>query len=357
MIFSLGRKKYTAVDIGAYAIKVVTMQENKGKIKILSAEHTKLPPGIIEKGEIKDLSIISNKIENLFKKTNAASKNIITSIPSNQLITRNIELPNLDNDEFDEALKWELNDIVPYPIEETVYDYIETNRNEDSINILLVVAKDAIIDQYRKPFLNLGINPDVINIQPMALISLLNYQNKLSAPTSIVDLGHQGTRVILADEDRLHLTRTISNGGIDFTENIIENQHLEYKEAEEYKKNNGIEHELNDQVESVESDISLLGIGGNLTNIAREISEEISRSLEFYSIKNRGENINNVYLTGGSVFLKGITDIIDEEVGPSPELIDPLAGFENSSFISKDKAHLYTIALGLGASEVLHNEG
>ena len=359
MIFSLGSKKYTIVDIGASAVKVIVMKNNNKNVELLSADYSSLPPGIIKDDEIYDKSIVVNRMEEIFEKISHTPKNIITCIPSNHLITRNIELPALEDEELNEAIKWELDDVLPYSANKTTFDYIVTDRNDDSINVLSVAVKDKMIEQFKEPFLDLGLNPEVINVQPMALISLLNFQNKLTSPSSIIDIGHQGTRVILADNNNLHLTRTIDRGGEDFTNNIMEKHQYEYKKAEEYKCKNGIENELDNSnpLDSVEDDLSLLGIGNDQLNIAKEISQEISRSLEFYSIKNRGESIKNVYLTGGSAYLKGLIDVISEEIGQTPILLDPLEGFENKSTIPENKSHIYTIALGLGASEVLHHEG
>ena len=101
---------------------------------------------------------------------------------------------------------------------------------------------------------------------------------------------------------------------------------LDYKNAEKYKKNNGI----NDINEDIDEDLSLLGISNELVNIAKEIVEEINRSIEFYSIKNRGESIKNLYITGGTSLLKGIKKMISEETDLEPEFIKPFAGMEMS---------------------------
>lgn len=354
MRFSLGRKKYTAVDIGSSKIKVVIMQGNGSGLEIIDADYINLPPEIIEDGKIDDKSIVSNKLKEIFAEMDHNPKNILTTIPSTHLITRNIELPDLEKKELEEALKWELDDVLPYSADETTFDYIITGREEETVNILLIAAKNETVDQYKEPFIDLGIEPDVINIQPMALISLLSYQNKLEVPAAIIDFGHQGTRVILADKDNLYLTRTIDRGGYDFTQNIMDTHQLDYKKAEEYKWNNGIENEKD--LDSVEEDVSLLGIGNDLINIASEISEEISRSLEFYSIKNRGENIENIYVTGGGSLLKGIITMIKDETGLEPEKISPFLEFDFKSGLDHDLSNLFTVAVGLGISEVLHNE-
>ena len=355
MNFSFGKNKYTVVDIGSCVIKAAQLVSSKNGLRLKKANYKQLPPGIIEEGNIKDKSIIASELKELFNKMNINPNNVITTIPSDHLITRNFEMPNLDKKELEEALKWELDDVLPYSADETTFDYIITGENEDSLEVLLIAAKDKIIKQYKEPFFANNIKINVINTQPLALISLLNYQNNLDKPTAIVDLGHQGSRVIVCNQNDLFLTRTIDSGGYNFTKNFMDTEQKDYKEAEQYKWEYGIEVQTNNN--NIEEDISLLGVGNDLANISKEIVEEISRSLEFYSIKNRGENIEQLFITGGSSLLKGIENMIEEETGLVPVNIDPFLNIESNIQYEEYYKNLFTIVIGLAVSEVIHNEG
>ncbi|MFW6025240.1 MAG: type IV pilus assembly protein PilM [Candidatus Woesearchaeota archaeon] len=354
MFLSFGKKKYVVVDIGSCAIKGAVLKKNKDGLELKAANYRKLPPGIIEDGKIKDKSIVATEIKELFSEMNINPKNVITTIPSNHLVTRNFELPNLPKKELEEALKWELDDVLTYSAEETTFDYIITEKREDKINVLLIAAQDKVIEQYKSVFSENNIKTDVINTQAMALISLLKFQDKLNKATAIVDLGHQGSRVVLCNEKDLFLTRNIDSGGYDFTKNIMDNQNFEYKEAEEYKWENGIE--VKNEVGNLEEDISLLGIGNDLVNISKEIAEEVSRSLEFYSIKNRGENIENLYITGGTSLLKGMEKLIEKETSLKTKRIDPFEKIEVNINFDNNYKELFNVVMGLAVSEVMHDE-
>src|SRR6056297_1864596 len=142
-----------------------------------------------------------------------------------------------------------------------------TGYNNDSINVLVIAANDEILRQYKAPFKELGIETKVINIQPMALISLLNHQKKLEEGSAVIDFGHQGTRIILCNKEQIFLTRTIDTGGYDFTKNIMDSQQYEYQEAEEFKWDNGLIKLVEDN--PLDEDISLIGAGNDLEGIAK----------------------------------------------------------------------------------------
>ena len=356
MLFNLGNKKYTCVDIGSYAIKVAIIQNKNNQLHLLDADYTHLPPDTIQDGKIIDHTIVGNKLKSLFSNLKHKPKNIITTVSSGNIITRNIELPLMEGDELEEAIRWELDDVLPFSSEETIFDYLVTDTDEEKMNLLIIAVKEEIINNFMLPFEKIDLKPRVINAQSMALLSLLEYQSNLDKASAVIDIGHEGTRVVLGGRNHIELSRNIETAGFDFTASIMELQNLDYREAEKHKISNGISIEKeSDGLDPTET--SFLNFGNDMLNTAREIAGEISRSLEFYSIKNRGESIDQVYLTGGSIFLEGLIEVIDEEIDPTPVLLNPLKDFENSSIISKDESHLYTIALGLVASEVLYNEG
>ena len=280
MIFNLGQNHYTCIDIGAYAVKVVMLQKlEDSSLKILDARYEQLPPETIQDGKITDHAIIENKLNSIFSSLSNRPKNILTTISSSNLITRNIELPLLDKGELKEAIKWELDDVLPFDSDKTIFDYIITSTNEETMNLLVIAVKEEVIDNFMKPFENINYTPEVINAQSTALLSLLKYQSNLEGPTAVIDIGHHGSRVILGDEYNIQLSRDIDNGGRNFTDEIIEMRNFNYKEAEDYKMQTGI-NSKEDTDDEFTSESSLLGFGNELYNIGREIAEEISRSLE-----------------------------------------------------------------------------
>ena len=354
MNFSFGKSKYTTIDIGSSFIKAAVISGNYNNIQVELANYRKLPSGIIKDGKITDNSLVATELKGLLDEMDLKPKKIVTTIPTAHLITRNFEIPKLDEKELREALKWELDDVLTNSVEETTFDYMITSENKDSINVLVIAANDEIIRQYKSPFKELGIKAEVINIQPMALISLLNYQEKLKEPSAVIDFGHQGTRIILCNQDYIFLTRTLDTGGYDFTKNIMDSQQLDYQEAEKFKWENGLVEPIEDQ--PLDEDISLLGADKDFEGIASEIIDEITRSIEFYSIKNRGKNIENLYITGGNSLLKGIDELMEKETNLKPKKIDPFVDITFASGIKDSHKNFYAIVIGLGVSEVIHNE-
>ncbi len=364
MIFGL--RKFTTIDIGNHAIKVVRMKNKSSGLKILNTAKKKLPPETIKNGKIIDHSIIANELENIFEEMNYRPGKVVTTVSNENLVIRSLELPAMPEDELNEAIKWEADDHLPYSAEQASLDYIILERGEKNINILIVAVKEQTINDFLTSFDKSGIQPAVVNVQPMAILSLLEYQGELTEPVAVIDIGASGSRVTIGSKERIYLFRTVDTGGREFTETLIEEMDLDFNAAEEYKIKNGIEEteiEEDEEIENDEYDLASLqvaatGIGTDnfLQMMAKNLAEEISRSLDFYSMKNRGQPINEVFITGGGARLKGLKKIIEDEIGRDLTSIDPFAKFEYKIQNKKDNLGDLCVAVGLGVSEVIGNE-
>lgn len=356
-----GGEEFTTIDIGSYSIKVARFRKKKSELTLLATGMRKLPFATINEGKIVDPSIITSKLEEIFNELNYHPSKIITTIPSNNLIIRNIELPLMSENELAEAIKWEAEDYLPFPVNLASLDYIILSQNEGMMNILLVAVKEEIIENFLSPFERLALKPAVINVQPMALLSLLEYQGKITEPLAIIDIGASGTRVIIGDNNNIFLSRNIDTGGEDFTRLLMEEMQMEYQQAEDYKIEYGIRKERKEE-KNVELDLSLsqltlmtMGRRDSLLPIARNLAGEISRSLDYYSMKYRGKSINQVYLTGGGSRLKKLGDVISHEINLELKSLNPFEGFQQS-FDRRDMADEFAVAIGLAVSEVVADE-
>ena len=236
---SFGSEKISAIDIGHYAAKVVQLQKmNDDSIKLLKAGRINLPQNVINEGEIVDSSLVVRNLENLFNQINFKPDKAVTTVSCKSVIVRNISLPKMPEEELKEALKWEADDYLPYSVEEAVFDYIMVNKSitEDEYNLIMVAASRSTIDSYVSILEELYIEPLAVNVQGMALLSILSFQDVLVGPTAIIDIGASATQITIANKRDIMLSRTIDTGGTSFTNSIMDFKNIDFKEAEEEKK-------------------------------------------------------------------------------------------------------------------------
>ena len=356
---------YTCIDIGSYALKAAQIKKTGDKsFKILDTKLQKLPRDTITDGVIKDESLLAAEIKNILDQFKKKTDYIITAVPSNELLIRNIEMPKMDKKEIKESLKWEADEQIPYPVENAAIDFFMVEEGEGTVKYLISAVKKNIIDNFLAPFERNNLKVSVVNTQPMALISLLDYQNQCDQIIAIIDIGFSATQITIANRNDVFLSRTIDTGGNQFTTTLMEIQGNEYQAAEARKFEEGLNADKTEKesqqelMETIQLDM-VLGEDNRLNELASTLSAELTRSFDYFNMKNRGEEIAKVFITGGGSRLKGLRELLAEDLNREIFEIDP---FKNTNYsINKDQyceecKNEFAVAVGLGVSEVMAYE-
>ena len=357
-----GKKRYTAIDIGSHNIKVADIKETgDGKLRVLNVAQRSVPYETVVNGIIKDTSVIANRMQEIFSETGIKPGTILTTVSNDSLIVRNVTLPKMSEKELSNVIRWEIEDYIPFSAEYARLDYKILEKTEEEMEILLIAVKEEIVRSFEEPFDILNLRPNVINIQPMALLSIIQYQGHLDSPVAILEIGAAGSRIVIGDKKNVYLSRSFSTGGYEFSESIIETMGFNYENAEERKKEVGLGGEVGKEEESIEPiDIEDLGSStsgsGTMLPLAYNIADELNRSLDFFARKKIEQGVSKIYITGGSSKLKGLKELLESETNNEIERINPFNNFLTEFEIEEEEAPDYSVALGLAASEVLANE-
>lgn len=357
---------YTCIDLGSYAIKAVQVKKTgNSSLKILDTKREKLPRDTIVDGVIKDESLIANKIKEILDQFKQKTDYIITAIFSNELLIRNIELPLMNKDEVKESIKWEADEQLPYPAEEAAIDFFKVEEGENTAKYLISAVKKINIDKFLIPFKKINSKVTVVNTQPMALISVLEYQNQINEITAIIDLGYSVAQITIADKNNIYLSRTINIGGKDFTEILMEIKGEDYHTAEERKFLEGLKTEKDTKIaerETLAKNVELdfyLEKDKPLKKLMSNLAAEINRSFNYFNMKNKDKKISRIYLTGGASRLKGLKSWLKADLNQEIHHIDP---FKNQNYILDSEQYgsgyksEFSVALGLAMSEVMAYE-
>ncbi|RQD78516.1 MAG: type IV pilus assembly protein PilM, partial [Halanaerobium sp. MSAO_Bac5] len=322
--------------------------------KVLDTVSQKIPKETIVDGIIKDESLVASEIKSLLAIMKKKAGYIITAVPSNELLVRNIEMPKMDKKEIKESLKWEADEQIPYPVENAALDYIKVDEDEDGVNYLISAVKRNIVDNYLAPFERNNYKVEVMNVIPMALISLLEYQDEIEGNIAIIDIGYSASQVTVANKNNIILSRTIDTGGNHFTKTIMDVEDLEYDEAEEKKIREGLKADTSsDPIDSMQLDAAL-GSDERLKTLAGTLTAEITRSFNYFSIKKRKEDIDKIFITGGGSRLKGLKEFMEKELGKDIYRLDT---FKNIDYpLDDEEKDDFAVAIGLGISEVMADE-
>lgn len=337
------------LEIGTSAIKVVELRP--GNPPTLAALAVRpMPPGILAEDEVTDEGALIEEIKALFDDAGIRRNYTVTAVSNRQAITRNIHVPHMTVAELDEAIRWEAERYIPFPIDEVVLDYYVLDNPEDidEAGQLEVVIAAARIDEVAKQVDYLqagGLEPHVIDVRPFALLrslkgSLLgahltkttlsgtNYTEGNEVGV-VLEIAASSSTVTLVRGQRVLMNRNINVSGDDFTAAIQRTFGLDFDSAEEVKLEYGtatVPSEYEEDLLNFDPKRELFSparVYEALRPVVVELTTEIRRSLEFFRVQSGDALISRMVVAGGGAKLHGLPEAIADSLGFKVEMGDP----------------------------------
>ncbi|HHL39365.1 MAG TPA: type IV pilus assembly protein PilM [Deltaproteobacteria bacterium] len=319
-LLNLFRKKdVVAIDIGSSSIKVVQLDEAKKGWELSKLGIAFLPPEAIVDGSIIDSMTVTNTVKELLKEHSIKVKDAVSSLTGHSVIIKKVSLPAMSEEDLAESIQWEAEQYIPFPMSEVNIDFQILGEDEEGkgqMDVMLVAVKKDVINDYTNVLKEAGLNPVVIDVDSFALENMMeiNYTIAPNENVVMVNIGASITSISVMMGGVTGFTRSVPNGGNQFTEEIQRQLNVSFKDAETLKKGGVVEGvdttDLDEAIESVSTNVVL----------------EVRRSIDFFLSGSPGAFINKIYLSGGGSKVKGLKEMMQDSTGIPVETADPFNG-------------------------------
>jgi len=358
----LKNRKLLGLDIGSHTIKAVQLQKRGEQLRLTHLVIKEIPTEIQEEADpvVRD-EMLAATIKTLLKENKITTKNVISSIAGDSVIVRYVKLPKMSEDELKNVISYEAEQYIPLAIDQVILDFSILGEIEEEgiekIEVLLVAAKEEIIDMHITLLHLAGLNPVLIDVDTFALQNAfeVNYGENTGETIGLINIGAKLTTINILEDGVTHLTRDVAVAGNSFSREIQREFDVSFNEAEILKKEEGevlIESEDIMQMEIPKNDDKSARIGEAITPILNKLVAEIQRSFDYYESTIRQKSISRIVLSGGAAKLKNLDkylsekfDVSVERNDPFKEVIIPEKDFD-LEFITQN-AQMFNIGVGL----------
>ncbi len=324
-----------SIDISDFSIEVLCVSK---KGMLISYGRSILEEGIVYNGEIRDKGKLEKAIMETFKnakpdllekKKKSRMKAIIT-LPYSKTFIHQFKVGKDEN--ILEKTKQEIGKIIPIPLDDLYFHYHAVNLPETKEkSVLCVAVPKTAVNEYIDFLQQIDIDPFIFDIEDAAKgRALLEAKKNENVSEMIVDIGARSTTISVFRNNILLLSINIPFGGAYFTDKIAKKFGIPKEEAEERKKESGLQGELKDI----------------LTSSLEVITEEIKK-LEDYYYKEFNSEMNKIILTGGSALLNGILDYFEKEFNEKVEIGNPLQKMKTIKELSEQDSIVFVNVIGL----------
>lgn len=310
------------VDIGQSTIKLVAINNsNMGKFTLDSMGEIKAP--VVDAAQInssKHFNQIGATIKSLISDLKIKNKQVVANLPENEVISRLIRLPPLKDSEILDALRFEAETFVPYPLEEVSLDY-EIIEKDDAgrLTIFVIAARNDLISNYVKMFRSLGLELLAIESPAVAYRRVIKNGIKTVERVIILDIGEKFSDIFNVNKGNVYFSRSLPIGGESLTRAVSLGLGLDMASAEEYKKAYGInENEL-------EGKIRLATMP-----VFNSITDEVRKAMALFMEDTGGKSLELLVLSGGGANLPGMAEELTKILGIEVQVAQPFVNIDVS---------------------------
>jgi general secretion pathway protein L len=158
-------------------------------------------------------------LKELFEQMDLKSDTYLTSIPAEHVSYRNLQMPFREPKKIRQTLPFEIETVVPFPIEDLVVDFAIVNRSDESEILGASVRKDYITE-YLTRLQTYGIDPDVLDIRCVPTVSWLLKQEETPDNGLLLEIGAKRNMMILYLKRHIALIRTFAFDGVAIARSI-----------------------------------------------------------------------------------------------------------------------------------------
>ncbi len=309
------RNGILGIDIGTSSVKMVEWDEGVG---IFNFGYIELPSDVVlGQDEDKKRAATIDALKKLLQTKKTKGDKVISVVSGSLVALRRMVIPHMPKTEIIEAVKWEMRNFTTFSVEETVVDYqILREISEKSvkkIEIIAVIASRDFINQHLKLLKEVNITPISVIPVSLALGSLITktVQPLKEDITGVINIGNHITEINIFRWKSLHFARGIPTAGASITKSMVGTFTsaggkvvVDFDKAEKVKKefdfiSEGGESHANENISSMQ----VLAL---VRPMLERLSNEISRSMDYYRDESRGGVVGRLILYGGGALLKGL---------------------------------------------------
>jgi type IV pilus assembly protein PilM len=298
------RRTAIGLDIGTSVVRAVELSFGRSGITLERFGQLVLPPDAVHDGQVVDDDAVAQALRKLWRATKLTHKQVVLGVANQRVIVRQLELPWLARSELAASLPFQVQDLLPMPVDQAVLDFFPVEELTDPTGVrtlkglLVAAARETVLANVRAAELA-GLSVQAVDLTPFAVLRSLGRQTGAEVETeALIDIGARVTNIVIHSGGVPRFVRILLIGGQDVTDAVAEQLGVPLAQAEVMKQQAGrvgVEEGLEDVVRSV-------------AHTAQDFVTEVRGSLDYYAASNPTAPIERLVVTGGGSRLEGILD-------------------------------------------------
>ncbi len=331
------------LDVGSTSVKAVELDSAFGRFEVHEYHEAKIAPGQ------SPLEVTRDLLAGLPK----APDRIAVAVRTSRITFRTLQLPTRDKKAIQAGVGFELDDDLPFALEDAIYDYSVLQQAGQLTTVHVAATLEDHLRTSLAEWAAAGIDPDLVTTEAWAYRALLNRiltpEQTATGPSMLLNIGHDHTVIYIHWKGQPVVAREVPIGGRDLTRALAAHYRVPEDQAEVAKLDHGfvLPASQREQAspEQIEFSQTLLEPLGELIREVRHAALICKNLVHVPAAR--------LHLAGGSSLLPGLARLLEEEVKLPVTPIQALSTLANSGVTySESTDATFVLAASLALCQV-----
>lgn len=323
-----------ALNVGASKIVLAEFAVKSGRAPELT-NYGMSELGADPENEAGISSLLTGAVREIMKSRGIRPAPLMLSLSGQMVFPRFVRLPAVAEDKLLQMVQYEVEQNVPFPMSEIVWNHqFIGDASSGEQCAMIVAAKTENVREITDCVIEMGLEPEIVDVAPMALYNCLRYNySQLDGCTVVLDIGARSTNLIFIEDEKIY-NRCIPVAGNAITQEVAKSFQIPFAEAEALKQQvafvslGGVTASEDETAERVSKVVR---------NVVTRLHAEISRSVNFYRSQQGGSAPVRMFLTGGSSVMPHLDTFFREKLQIEVDYLNPFTNVGLNSRIDQER--------------------
>ncbi len=356
--------KILSIELSNTTIRIVQMDYKTSNPRVYYHVVCNTPENSINDGYLINPDAVANAIRTaLVSNRIKGTKNVIFTISSTKIVTREQQLPQMKAAQLDSMIQTNLSDYFPidldnYQVAYTVLGTIDEGKDAGKLRVSIMAAENNLVESYKQLAASCGLVLVQVDNVANSVYQVLKSENKTQCKM-VLKIEENATSVLVIKNESLLLQRNIGFGFLPAIKEIMHQPAFqavsEFDARNIAMKRACIRKTLNEGTAITDNeDMPEPSEGQAMTNARQAVTDSledlvkgIQRVLNYYNSTNSSNPLDLCYVCGAGGSINGISHLLSNELGLKVSVLRKL---ENVSYsVLGDNADLYNYVASIGA--------
>lgn len=336
-----------SIVINDNRMRIAELKRGRKGVTISRLLTKEVPASLIEDGTIRDVKTFADLLVSILRNSNIKSKRVVFSLPSDKIMTREVILPELDQEKLKTALKANASEYFPIDLADYVLAYFPISKivddNEDEtepeeeeesgkksrrkkdkkkqkekkgkkrkakMRLMVVAAPNEMVQSYYDTAKLAHLKVESVDYMGNSVFQLTSNQIG-EEPCLVIQLDEDHTVLTIYNENVMVLQRNLDFGSSSIIQTVMDKERISFEEAEEELESRTLIHgDFED--------------GDEVTDSVYYLISNIRRVIEYYRGRNVDLPLERVYVMGDGSAIMGLNQLFENQLDLPTESITAL---------------------------------